>query len=161
MTILVTYVHQYKIPAKIVRLWHVFGLGMNIDDSRVIENFIRDGINYRNIELLSDGLATRSFCYMVDAHIGFWKILFSEYDGEAFNIGNGNQEIRIRDLAKLMCNLFGNKISYSFKNGKLDYLQNSPDRCCPDTGKARKLLRYEPKERLEVWLTKMIKFCSN
>lgn len=159
-TILTTYVKQYEIPAKIVRPWHVFGLGMNINDSRVIGNFIRDGINNRNIEILSDGLATRSFCYMVDAHVGFWKVLFSEFNGEAFNIGNGDQEITIRDLAKLMCSLFDNRISYSFKDEKIDYLQNSPDRCCPETAKAKKLLGHEPKERLEVWLKRMIEFYS-
>lgn len=158
-TMTVNYSKYYNIPAKIVRPWHVFGLGMKLEDSRVISDFIRNGLNSEDIEILSDGLATRSFCYMTDAHILFWKILFSNYNCEAFNVGSDLDEITIRELAKLVCEMFDNKISYSYnEKNKFNYLNGSPDRCCPNINKARKMLNYEPKQRINKWLLRMIKW---
>ena len=158
-TMLVNYSKEYNIPAKIVRPWHVFGLGMRLDDGRVIGDFIRDGLNNKNIQILSDGLSTRSFCYMTDAHIAFWKVLFSGLNAEAYNVGDYSREISIRDLADLTCNLFNNKIQYSYsKNKNIDYIKNSPQRCCPNIDKVKQLLNYEPNENLEEWLLRMIKW---
>lgn len=155
--LLINYVKVYNIHAKIVRPWHVFGPGMRLDDGRVIADFISNGLRGKDIKILSDGLATRTFCYITDAHIGFWKVLFSQYNGEAFNIGNDSPEISIRNLADLMCKLFDNNIQYIFKKeDNTSYLNSSPLRCCPDINKAKSLLNYYPKEKLEDWLSKMI-----
>lgn len=156
-TMLFNYAKQYNIPAKAVRPWHVFGLGMKLNDGRVLADFIRDGLNNKNIEILSDGLSTRSFCYMTDAHIVFWKILLSDYNGEVFNVGNDSKEMTIREVAELVCSLFNNKINYSYnKNGELKYLANSPRRCCPNMEKARRLLNYSSKDDIQDWLLRMI-----
>lgn len=158
-TMVVNYSKVYNIPAKIVRPWHVFGLGLKLEDGRVIADFIKDGINLKDIEVLSNGMATRSFCYMTDAHVLFWKIIFSDFNGEAFNVGSDLDEIKIKDLAKMICNIFNNEISYVCNNdNKFSYLNGSPDRCCPDINKAKKFLNYEPKKRLSDWLSRMIRF---
>ncbi|MDW8799690.1 NAD-dependent epimerase/dehydratase family protein [Clostridium sp. A1-XYC3] len=158
-TLLMNYVINYKIHAKIVRPWHVFGPGMKLNDGRVIADFISNGLNGEDIKILSSGLATRTFCYITDAHVGFWKLLFSNYDGEAFNIGNDNPEISVRELASLMCKLFGNNINYILKKqNDAEYLNNAPLRCCPNIDKAKKLLNYNPEEKLEEWLLKMIRW---
>lgn len=158
-TLIVNYVKEYNLKVKIVRPWHTFGLGMKLDDGRVIADFIKNGLDNENIKILSDGSATRSFCYITDAHVGFWELLFSNYNGESFNIGNDREEISIRDLAKTVCELFNNKIDYVFqKNEDIEYLSSSPVRCCPDITKANELLNFKPVVTLKSFLERMIEF---
>ena len=58
----VCYSHQYGIPVNMVRLSHVYGWGFDLNDGRVIPDFVSNVINNQNIVLNSDGSAKRSFC---------------------------------------------------------------------------------------------------
>ncbi len=144
------------VPVKIARPFNVYGPGMKIDDRRVLPDFFRDAFSGRDIVLLSDGKATRSFCYVSDAIDGFMRVLFSEQNGEAFNIGNDGGEITMLQLAEEVQSLFPRKMSVVFKTSDdKNYLKDNPNRRCPDLGKARKLLGYAPKVMIKEGLGRM------
>lgn len=138
----VSWHHQYGVPAKIVRPFHTYGPEMRLDDGRVYADFVADVVNGRDIVLKSDGLTRRSFCYLADATAGFWMVLLSGANAQAYNIGNPDGEISIRDLASLVAELYPEKqISVRFEHRKESegYLLSQISVTCPDITLARSL----------------------
>lgn len=107
--ICVSYHHQYEVPVKIVRPFHTYGPVMKLDDGRVYADFVSDILNNKDILMLSDGSATRAFCYLTDATVGFFKILLEGKDGEAYNLGNPNEEYSILVLAETLAKIYPQK----------------------------------------------------
>lgn len=93
--------HQYGVPVKIVRPAITYGPGLKLDDGRSFADFISNILNYRDIEIFSDGKALRNFCYLADATLGFFTVILKGKVGEPYNIAS-EQEISIIDLAKLL-----------------------------------------------------------
>ena len=115
-TICKSYNLQYKMKYQICRIAHVYGPGMNIEnDGRIMSDIISDIVNNRNIILKSDGSAQRAFCYLSDAVRAVFLILLNGKENDVFNLSNEEDEISIKDLAKLGAELF------SEKNIKVDY----------------------------------------
>lgn len=136
----------------------MFGPGLRIDDKRVIPDFFNNALSGKKIQLLSSGSPTRSFCYISDAMCGFMKAILSDFNGEAFNIGNDQIEISMLDLAKKVAEMSGGVgVEYNISDDK-DYLIDNPQRRCPDLTKAKKLLGYYPKVGLEEGLRKMLEW---
>jgi nucleoside-diphosphate-sugar epimerase len=99
--------------------------------------------------MLSDGSATRTFCYVADAIVGYYKILLTGKKGEAYNIGVEEPEISVGDLAERMVeiarDLWGYKGKVIVKESKDEqYLVDNPTRRCPQIVKARNDLGYNP-----------------
>jgi UDP-glucuronate decarboxylase len=103
--ICVSYYQQYGISAKVVRPFHTYGPGMLLDDGRVYADFVADMVNGRDIEMKSDGSARRAFCYLKDATIGFFTVLLNGTPGEAYNVGNPDEEHSILELAETVVKL--------------------------------------------------------
>ena len=101
--------HQYGVPARIARLGHTYGPGMDLEDGRVFADFTANIVRGENIVMKSDGLVSRPFCYLTDAIIGMLAILLKGGDGEAYNLMNDEAETRIIDLAEMLCGLFPEK----------------------------------------------------
>ncbi|MGL4999859.1 MAG: NAD-dependent epimerase/dehydratase family protein [Cetobacterium sp.] len=145
-TMCVSWYSQYKVPAKIVRPFHTYGPGIELDDGRVFSDFINDILNNRNIQMKSDGKAIRAFCYLSDATIAFFNILLNGKNGEAYNVGNPNEEISILELAKTLVNLFPEKkikvIEKSHENK--NYLASNITKNSPSIDKIKKI-GWEPK----------------
>ncbi|MDZ4756742.1 MAG: NAD-dependent epimerase/dehydratase family protein [Bacteroidota bacterium] len=108
-TLCVSWMHQYGVPIKIVRPFHTYGPGMDLKDGRVYADFISDLVNNKDIEMKSDGLAVRAFCYLKDATLGFIYILLRGENGQAYNLGNINGRSSIIELAQKLVNLFPEK----------------------------------------------------
>ena len=150
-TLCYNYFHKYDIPVKIVRPFNNYGPGLSISDRRVIPDMFHSLISENAITLLSDGKATRTFCYVADAVAGYLKALLSPCHGEIFNIGSDSPEVSIYDLAEIIKNTLGNastKINLATSADK-HYLTDNPSRRCPDLSKARELLGYNPTTTLE------------
>ncbi|SHI63048.1 NAD-dependent epimerase/dehydratase family protein [Lutispora thermophila] len=160
-TLCINYWKQYDVPIKIVRPFNVYGPGLRIDDKRVISDFFKGALYDKKIEILSDGRPTRSFCYISDAVTGFIKVLMSEYNGEAFNIGNDEQEISMKQLAEKVAEVVGNTTIIYDKSNDKDYLIDNPRRRCPDLRKARNLLNYNPSVNLETGLKRLLAWYSD
>ena len=85
------------ISAASVRLAHTYGPGTKKGDKRVILSFIEKALNGK-IELVDDGKALRTYCYIGDAVEIMWKIfLFGKQ--AVYNLG-GNSQTSIAGLGK-------------------------------------------------------------
>lgn len=106
----VCYNYQYKIPTKIVRIFHTFGPKVNLNDGRVFSDFCKNILNNENIVLKSDGSAKRSFLYVTDAVIAYFKVLLDGEDAKAYNVGGDEEhEISIKDLSEMLVALYPEK----------------------------------------------------
>ncbi len=104
--ICVSYYAQYGVNAKIVRPFHTYGPGMSLNDGRVFADFVANVVHKKDIILKSDGSAIRAFCYLADATLGFLTILVQGENGQAYNIGNPNEEYSIVELANLIAGIY-------------------------------------------------------
>jgi len=149
-TLCVNYWQIHNVPVKISRPFNNYGPGLKITDKRVIPDFFGDVINNRDIIILSDGKATRTFCYISDAIEGYLRILLSDYNGEPFNIGTRHPEISMGELAKHIINISGKNLNVKYQtSSETDYLTDNPQHRCPSIDKAKRLLGYNPKVNLE------------
>lgn len=102
--------YQYGIPVKMIRPAHIYGPTMDIkNDDRVFANFVNNLINDQNIVIKSDGSAKRSFCYISDATLAFFKVLLEGNNGESYNIGNDEEYKSIKELAEIFSDTFPEK----------------------------------------------------
>ena len=106
--------------------------------------------NTIQLDIKGNGEETRSFCYIDDIVNGILIINKFGSNREIYNIGN-NQEIKIRDLAKLIANQMGVKITFN----NLDAMKGSVLRRCPDIKKIQKI-GYTPKTELDIGLKNTI-----
>lgn len=109
-TLLHSYWLQYQIPSCIVRIAHCYGPGMKLrDDGRVMADLLSNVIEGENIVLNSNGSAERAFCYITDAVIAMFLILFNGESGKAYNVANETEPISIRELAELLVGFYKDK----------------------------------------------------
>jgi dTDP-glucose 4,6-dehydratase/UDP-glucuronate decarboxylase len=115
----------------------------------VLPDFFRDVLAGRNITLLSDGCATRTFCYISDAITGYLLALLSAHNGESFNIGCDAPEISMSDLAEMAIEVSGCNLKVvRQKSDDARYLTDNPQRRCPCLKKSRAMLGYSPRTGL-------------
>jgi len=158
-TLCVNFWQVHGVPVKIVRPFNNYGPGLKITDRRVLPDFFRDALAGKDIVLLSDGRATRTFCYISDAITGYLLALLSPHNGEAFNIGADQPEISMEDLAHLVLDVSGSTGKLQKESSEdPQYLTDNPQRRCPDLTKSRKLLAYSPKIELRDGLVRMLEY---
>jgi UDP-glucuronate decarboxylase len=158
-TLCVNFWQARRVPVKIVRPFNNYGPGLKISDRRVIPDFFRDVLADRNIVLLSDGRATRTFCYITDALSGYLRALLSGHEGEPFNIGAEAPEISMRALAELVIKVCGKPLRVEYQQSTdPKYLIDNPQRRCPSLEKARRLLGYQPRVALPAGLEHALRY---
>jgi UDP-glucuronate decarboxylase len=148
-TLCVNFAQQHGVPVRMARPFNNFGPGLKITDRRVIPDFARDILGGRNITMLSDGSPKRTYCYVADAVVGYYKILVKGRPGEPYNIGVEGPEISVADLAERMVELARSLFDYRGRvvrrlSEDRDYLVDNPSRRCPSIAKARAELGYDP-----------------
>lgn len=152
-TLCVNFAQVFDLPIRVARPFNNYGPGLKIEDGRALPDFARNVFAGTDIVLLSDGAPTRTFCYVADAVIGYFKILTRGNIGEAYNIGTDDEETSIRELAELVVELSAKHFDYS---GSLvfeqspdgNYLVDNPNRRRPIIDKARAELGYAPEVSL-------------
>ena len=157
-TLCMNYAEIYNLPIKIARPFNIFGPGIRLDDGRVIPTFVVSAITGKRIPVHGDGKKTRTFCYISDATVGFFKILLSDRNREVFNIGADDPEIQIRHVAALIQGLVMNEEGeIELVSGPPDvYTKSNPERRCPDLSKIRTQLGYRPRVDLATGLKRFI-----
>ena len=147
-----TYSRSYDLKTKIVRIFNTYGPRMQLNDGRVVTNFIVQALKNENITIYGDGSQTRSFSYVEDTVAGIISLMnSSEYD--VFNIGNPN-EMTVGQLAKKIIELTDSTSEIKY----LELPNDDPKQRKPDITKAKTKLNWEPKVNLEDGLTKTIKW---
>ncbi|HEC68492.1 MAG TPA: SDR family oxidoreductase [Candidatus Desulfofervidus auxilii] len=156
-TLFMDYHRQYNLKVKIVRIFNTYGPRMQINDGRVISNFIVQALKNRDITVYGDGSQTRSFCYIDDLIEGLLKMMNTE-DGFTGPVNLGNpKEITILELAKKIIQLTSSKSNIVFNS----LPQDDPKRRCPDITLARNLLFWKPRISLDEGLAKTIAYFKN
>lgn len=148
-TLCVNFADQYQVPVKIARPFNNYGPGLKITDKRVLPDFALNVVNGENIVMFSDGSPTRTFCYVADAIVGYYKVLTHGEPGEPYNIGVEEPEISIATLAEKVVALGKELFGYEGEvilgvNEDKNYLDDNPNRRCPIITKAREALKYNP-----------------
>ena len=128
---------QFDVQAIIARGFAFIGPHLPIDAHYAIGNFIRDGLNGKEITIEGDGTPYRSYLYAADLAIWLWTLLLRGNPSEAYNVGS-DQPIAIADAARKVANFFhpppAIKILRSPKPGQM------PERYVPSIEKAKKEL---------------------
>ena len=148
--------HRYrKVDTRIARIFNTYGPRMQLNDGRVIPNFVKQALRGEDITIYGDGSQTRSFCYVSDEIEGFIRLSKSS-EHLPVNIGNP-AEFTILECAKQVLRVTGS-------NSKLRYEplpQDDPKQRRPDISKAKALLGWEPKITLEQGLRLSLKYFTN
>tara|TARA_A100001035_G_scaffold20642_1_gene13979 strand:- start:500 stop:1435 length:936 start_codon:yes stop_codon:yes gene_type:complete len=145
-----TYSRSYDLKTKIVRIFNTYGPRMQLNDGRVVTNFITQALRNENITIYGDGSQTRSFSYVEDTVAGIISLMnSSEYD--VFNIGNPT-EMTVGELAEKIIKLTDSTSEIKY----LELPNDDPKQRKPDITKAKTKLNWEPKVKLEEGLIKTI-----
>tara|TARA_B100001750_G_scaffold4178_1_gene3318 strand:+ start:885 stop:1892 length:1008 start_codon:yes stop_codon:yes gene_type:complete len=150
------YYRTYGINLRIVRLFNTYGPRLRGDGNygRALSRFIWQSINNQKITIWGNGKQTRSFCYITDMINGLMSsLLVNKTKGETFNLGNP-KETRIIDLANTIIKLTNSK-------SKVKYLpmpDNDPRRRLPKINKAKQIIDFKPRVKLDQGLAKTIKW---
>ncbi|MCX6732471.1 MAG: SDR family oxidoreductase [Candidatus Roizmanbacteria bacterium] len=149
-----TYVRTKKTKVRIARIFNTYGPRMDINDGRVVSNFIVQALKKEPITIYGTGEQTRSFCYVSDLVLGLWALATKELNaGEVINLGNPN-EMTIKEIA--------NKVRAATESTS-DLIQKAIDlddplKRKPDISKAKELLGWEPTVVIEEGLRKTIDY---
>jgi UDP-glucuronate decarboxylase len=158
-TLCMVYFDKFKIPAKIVRPFNVYGPGIHKDDYRVIPSFIYSALSGEQLNIYEKGEQTRSYCYISDTIVYLFKTLLSRANGEVYNVGNSNDEISVNELAKRLNKIFSNKLKIKRIKYPSSYPHDEPKRRCPNIAKAKKAFNYSPRIDLNTGLQRTITWC--
>jgi dTDP-glucose 4,6-dehydratase len=136
--------HRYhKLDTRIVRIFNTYGPRMQLNDGRVVPNFMKQALRGEELTVYGDGSQTRSFCYVSDEIEGFIRLARSS-EHLPVNIGNPT-EFTILECAKRVLAVTGSKSNIRYE----PLPQDDPKQRRPDITKARTLLGWEPKIDLE------------
>ncbi len=148
------YVRKYSVNARIVRIFNTYGPYMQIDDGRVVSNFINQALRNQPITVYGKGKQTRSFCFVSDMVEGLFRTMFTEnIKGEVINLGNPDERT-ILDFANLIVSMTHAQSKIIFE----DLPEDDPKTRKPDITKAQKLLGWKPQVGLAEGLEKTIQY---
>jgi dTDP-glucose 4,6-dehydratase len=142
--LIVAYVAQHGVQARVARIFNTYGPRMRKDDGRALPNFISQALAGEPLTVHGDGSQTRSFCYVTDQVDGLMRLAGSEVIGPV-NIGNP-VEITMKEVAEEVVRLSGSRSTISF----VERPKDDPHVRCPDITRATTLLGWKPRvERTE------------
>ncbi|XP_074589675.1 UDP-glucuronic acid decarboxylase 6-like [Curcuma longa] len=148
-TLMFDYHRQHGIEIRIARIFNTYGPRMNIDDGRVVSNFIAQALRGEPLTVQAPGTQTRSFCYVSDMVDGLIRLMEGENTGP-INIGNPG-EFTMMELAEIVKELIEPSVT-------IQLVENTPDdprQRKPDITKANQLLGWAPKVTLREGLPLM------
>jgi dTDP-glucose 4,6-dehydratase len=134
------------VDTRIVRIFNTYGPRMQLNDGRVVPNFMKQALRGEDLTVYGDGSQTRSFCYVSDEIDGFVRLAESA-EHLPVNIGSPN-EFTILECAEHVLKVTGSKSKIRHE----PLPQDDPKQRRPDITKARQLLGWEPKVDLETGL---------
>jgi UDP-glucuronate decarboxylase len=101
---------ELGIDGKSFRLALAYGPGVKADDTRALNQFIKQAIMEKSITLLDQGEAWRTYCYVRDAvELSLIALVYGSED--LYNLG-GVSRIQIRDLAFMIGEMTGKSVEF-------------------------------------------------
>ena len=142
----------HQLDTRIVRIFNTYGPRMRIRDGRVVPNFIMQALKGEPLTVYGQGQQTRSFQYIDDLIAGLDKLIKSDHHLPV-NIGNP-YEMTVLEFAKKIIEMTQSKSEIIYK----PLPEDDPQVRQPDIAKARNILGWEPKIKLEEGLVKTIEY---
>jgi UDP-glucuronate decarboxylase len=156
-TLFFDYFRQHNLKIKIARIFNTYGPFMQLNDGRVVSNFIIQALKNEPITIYGDGDQTRSFCHVDDLIEGLVRMMGTPDDITGpVNLGNPG-EFTIHELAGKVIDMTGSRSELVYHPLPSD----DPRQRCPDISLARHMLEWEPKIRLEEGLVNTISYFDN
>jgi dTDP-glucose 4,6-dehydratase len=137
------YRRYHNVDTRILRIFNTYGPRLQLNDGRVISNFMKQALRGEPLTVYGDGSQTRSFCYVSDEVDGILRLAKANTPGPV-NIGNPT-EFTILECAHVVLLVTGSKSKIAYE----PLPQDDPKQRRPDISKARALLGWEPKVSLE------------
>ena len=143
-TLFFDYQRQYGLDIRIARIFNTYGPSMNLNDGRVVSNFINQALQNNPITIYGTGNQTRSFCYVSDLIDGFIQMMnvTNKLPGP-INLGNP-QEFSMLELAEKVVQICNSNSEIVFR----ELPEDDPKQRKPDISLAKKHLGWEPKVAL-------------
>lgn len=153
-TLMMDYHRQNNVDIRIVRIFNTYGPNMDLNDGRVVSNFIVQALKGEDITIYGDGSQTRSFCFVSDLIEGLVRMMNNDsgFIGPV-NLGNPSERT-ILDFAKLI-------IEMTNSNSKIIYKPlpgDDPTQRKPDITLAKSELDWEPNVDIKEGLQKTIDY---
>jgi dTDP-glucose 4,6-dehydratase/UDP-glucuronate decarboxylase len=152
--LVMTYVREYGVDGRLVRIFNTYGPHMNPQDGRVPPNFISQALTGRPITIYGDGMQTRSFCYVEDMVAGLRAVMDAPREvasGRVYNVGNADERT-ILDFARIVKAVTGSDAPIEHRPA----LVEDPARRCPDITRIRTEIGWEPRVPLEEGLRRTV-----
>ena len=150
-TLAFDYHRQDNVEVRVARIFNTYGPRMQLEDGRVVSNFVSQALRKEPITVYGDGTQTRSFQYVDDLVAGLMRLMDNDEHTGPFNIGNPG-EFTMSELAAVVKDIIDPDAKVEFRENTAD----DPGRRRPDITKAKELLGWEPKVSLKQGLPKMI-----
>lgn len=146
------YHRSFEVKTNIARIFNTYGPRMALDDGRVVPAFLNQALTGQPLSIFGKGRQTRSFCYVSDLVDGLVRLSQSD---ERFPVNLGNPvEMTILEFAECIQSLIGSKV-------KLNYFplpSDDPKQRKPDISKAKRVLGWQPKVKLNDGLKETIEY---
>jgi len=146
------YLRYHKVDTHIVRIFNTYGPRLQLNDGRVISNFMKQALLGEDLTVYGEGSQTRSFCYVSDEVAGILALANSD-EHEPTNIGNPT-EFTILECAQVVLEVTGAKSKIRYE----PLPQDDPKQRRPDISKAKRLLGWEPKIDLRTGLKMSLEY---
>ena len=146
------YAKQEKVDVRVARIFNTYGPRMNLNDGRVVSNFILQSLRGKNLTIYGEGKQTRSFQYIDDLVNGLVLLMNSNYS-RPVNLGNPD-EYTIEQLAVIIRDMIGNEN----KLIEVSKQEDDPQRRRPDITVAKVELNWQPKTHLMSGLRQTIDY---
>ena len=147
----------FDVDIKVARIFNTYGPYMDINDGRVVSNFIVQALKNLPLTIYGDGTQTRSFCYVNDLIDAFVLMMDDQSQpSQLYNVGNPD-EFTVKDLAKKIIKLTNSKSEII----NLELPADDPIKRKPDITEIKADLGWEPKIGLEEGLSKSIEYFRN
>ncbi len=145
---------KFNVDIKVARIFNTYGPYMDVNDGRVVSNFIIQALKNLPITIYGDGNQTRSFCYVSDLIDAFLLMMEDQTKSrQLYNVGNPD-EYTVKDLAQKVIKLTNSKSEII----NLELPADDPIKRKPDITEIRSDLGWKPEIKLEEGLLRSIKY---
>lgn len=152
-----SYHDEYNVDCVTTRLSSIYGPTMQDNDSKAHAQFLRNGLEGKNIVLKSKGMQKRTYCYVMDAVSGLLAVLFHGASGEAYNVANDQSIATIAEVAQTIAEISGTKVVFDIPDDIESKGFSKPQNCILKTDKIKAIgwqgkygLREGVSETLEI-----------
>lgn len=154
--LVVAFVREVHLDARIVRIFNTYGPRMRPDDGRMPSAFIVAALEGRPVCVEGSGRQTRSLCYIDDTIEGIIAAMERGRPGEAYNIGRP-EEVTVKAFAQKVIRLARSPSTIRFVRGREEDIRRRK----PDIRKARRELGWRPRVPLDRGLLRTIAWFEN